>query len=314
MGMSLASPDGVQAQEPRPSRLAPLRHVVSTTRLQNAVVGSMLGLMTWPVGPGFPAIDIDTSWIVGLHLAAQQRLQFGHDIAFTFGPLGFLGYSQPYLGWTSALALAFVGGVHIAVCISLFHLARQALGTVRALVFVFLTAGFLPVIAGWLLYGVLVFIAAAAAVLRHGERPTGSWFALGMGLAAAVACLGKLSVGAESLVICTVAVGLTAREPRRSFCMFLASFGFFFLGLWLALGGSLWDIPAYVRAAYEVSLGYSESMGLPATRWIADLSVMSGIILASLLLKRSAESSRRDRFAGRWSRSQPACWAWGRRR
>ena len=31
-----------------------------------------------------------------------------------------------------------------------------------------------------------------------------------MGLAAAVACLGKLSVGAESLVICTVAVGLTA--------------------------------------------------------------------------------------------------------
>ena len=33
---------------------------------------------------------LDDSWIQMLHLAFAERLQFGRDIVFTFGPWGFL--------------------------------------------------------------------------------------------------------------------------------------------------------------------------------------------------------------------------------
>src|SRR5207244_11081366 len=39
---------------------------------------------------------VDDSWIQMLHMAFAERLQFGRDIVFTFGPWGFLcGGSHP---------------------------------------------------------------------------------------------------------------------------------------------------------------------------------------------------------------------------
>ncbi len=112
----------------RPSR-ADVAHAVL-----DAAAGLAIAVVTWPVAEASPSIAIDPSWIVGLQLAARQRLQFGHDIVFTYGPLGFLGFSQPYLGWTSAAAFLFVGAVHLFACIGLFHLARRAIGGPAALI------------------------------------------------------------------------------------------------------------------------------------------------------------------------------------
>src|SRR5476649_2115588 len=43
------------------------------------------------------ASTIDDSWLQTLHVAFEQRWQFGRDIVFTFGPFGFLcgGYYPP---------------------------------------------------------------------------------------------------------------------------------------------------------------------------------------------------------------------------
>src|SRR2546430_14582893 len=55
---------------------------------------------------------IEDSWIQMLHTAFAERLQFGRDIVFTFGPWGFL-----YGGYHPAadLVLVVVWGVFAAV-------------------------------------------------------------------------------------------------------------------------------------------------------------------------------------------------------
>ena len=41
-------------------------------------------------GTSTPIGELDQSWQIVLEFAAQQRLQFGSEIIFTYGPLGFL--------------------------------------------------------------------------------------------------------------------------------------------------------------------------------------------------------------------------------
>ena len=143
----------------------------------------MIGLVTWPIDAVPAKIGIDTSWIVGLHLAARQGLEFGQDIAFTFGPLGFLGWPEPYVAWTSAAALAFVAVIHVTACLTFLHLVRQSVGLPVATVLVLMVAFTFPWIAGWRLFGILVFVAVAAALCRRPARPSGLPLAIGLGVA-----------------------------------------------------------------------------------------------------------------------------------
>lgn len=265
----------------------------------DAVVGSVIGLCTWPIGSLQPyAIGLDPSWVVALHLAARSGLAYGSDIVFTYGPLGFLGYPQPYLAWTSALALAFTGGVHLAACIGMFHLARQATGAPIAAVLVGASALVLAPIDGWHLFGVLLFVAAVAAVLRRQDRPTGILFAVGLGIAIGVAGLGKLNVAVVAGVIAGVAVVASGRAWPRSLAAFTASAAAAFLLLWLALSQDLAQLLDYARGGLEVALGYSRAMALgdPRSDWESGVVLLVTLIVVGLVWHRSRDLSGRERL------------------
>ena len=161
------------------------------------LIGSAIAVVTWPVADAPVKIGVDTSWIVGLHLAARQGLQFGQDIAFTFGPLGFLGWPEPYVAWTSAAALAFVAAIHLAACLTFLHLVRQSVGLPVATVLVLVVAFTFPWIAGWRLFGVLVFVAVATALYRRSTRPSGLPLAIGLGVVVAIAAVGKVNIASS---------------------------------------------------------------------------------------------------------------------
>ena len=154
-----------------------------------------------------------SSWIVGLHLAARQGLQYGQDIAFTFGPLGYRGWPEPYVAWTSAAALAFVAAIHLIACLTFVHLVRQSIGLPVATVLVLMVAFTFPWIAGWRLVGILVFVAVASAFYRRSTRPSGLPLAVGLGVVIGIAALGKLNIAAVAMAIATTGVVATARRP-----------------------------------------------------------------------------------------------------
>ena len=69
--------------------------------------------------PAYPAAGLDPSWRMALGLFSQEGRQFGPEVAFTFGPLGFImggtywgGQWASLLGWHAMLAVAFVGIVY----------------------------------------------------------------------------------------------------------------------------------------------------------------------------------------------------------
>ena len=79
--------------------------------------------LSWPVM--LPSAGLDPSWIVGIHWAFLENLQFGKDILLNFGPLVFLWY--PYLIdynlWS--LSLFFSLFIHFLFIGSIFLLLKK---------------------------------------------------------------------------------------------------------------------------------------------------------------------------------------------
>ena len=54
-----------------------------------ALVVGTSGFLTIPHLCLLPGSGLDSSWLLALNIAAANKLQFGKDIVFTFGPFGF---------------------------------------------------------------------------------------------------------------------------------------------------------------------------------------------------------------------------------
>ena len=71
-------------------------------------LGAVTAILTWPVLTLVPTGNLEESWHAGLYLANQQGVHFGSDLAFTYGPLGFLDYPELYYTWPTRLSLLYV--------------------------------------------------------------------------------------------------------------------------------------------------------------------------------------------------------------
>src|SRR5919112_2457991 len=67
--------------------------------------GIVVFVLSWPVASIDAEAGLDPSWQIGLHQAVHQGLDFGPEMLFTYGPLGFL--TQPILVWPWTTRLAF---------------------------------------------------------------------------------------------------------------------------------------------------------------------------------------------------------------
>lgn len=92
------------------------------------LVGTLLCLTTLavfiPINPGMPAAGLDSSWVFAMNQAVAQRLVFGKDIVFTFGPYASI-YTMEYHPATYNLMVW--ASLFLGVCYSLL-LLRVARG------------------------------------------------------------------------------------------------------------------------------------------------------------------------------------------
>lgn len=200
--------------------------------------------------------ELDPSWQQSLGRALREELRFGHDVLFTYGPLGYFLQSpfDPGLFWTKVLVfeLAFkllAAAFVVAIALRIPGLLERS---------VFLFAAIVPM-GGDDAWAFLVITCVAAWLALDPERPV---LRESIGLAVlAVLALVKFTYfvyGAGALVLFAL-VCLRTRGLHRALRT-PALFALFVLTLWVGIGQSLLDVPAYLASSLRIAGAYSEAM------------------------------------------------------
>jgi hypothetical protein len=270
-GRSIAS-DPASAE----SRLRVLDWVPARKRrlLLRPVVQAALGAvaiawLTWPVETLIPETGLDPSWRAGLSMASLQSLEFGKELTFSYGPLGYLAYPYLYFPVTAALAGLYVGVLQAAIAGSLLWAARASFGFFgAAAIALAISKMAILVLPTSLLVPPLAFLWCAYAIRRSSDR----WFlavALGGGLIGALELLIRVTSGLIVLALVGVTLVMERERRSRNLAVFAASGLTSFLVLWLASGQDIRSVPDYLLYSFEIVSGYSDAMAYedPSLKW-----------------------------------------------
>lgn len=232
-----------------------------------------------------------------MHQAVAQGLRWGSDIAHTYGPLGFLSVSTPYLGFTSTFALAFTVAVYVAAAAAVALYAFRFLPAWLAVVAAIGIVRLFPDLAPFEMVQVLAFIWCVEVCRRSGVR---GWpiIAIGMGLLVGLLVLGKLNVA-----LLVGAMGLVAATRLTSpwwwgVAVYAVTIPPTIVVFWLVAGQRLVDLPQFASTSVEIVRGHSESMGIelfPQPPLLYGLMLACAILLAfgaSLSWRAFAPASR----------------------
>ena len=288
--MADAGRDTALPREPGPAQ----RSLLAPRQLPASLVvalAALIAVLAWPPLPfrpivsGYFASGLDFSWQVALHLAAVARLQWGSDVLFTYGPLGFL--SVPVVGllvspYTAALGLLFAATVMTALAamllLSLQRWLPLPLAWVAALGAVALVNA--SVAEAGALAGLLLVGLALGGGL--GARASALVPALVAGLAALL-LLVKASAGSALGVAVPLVLIAEPRELLRRGLGAAAAFLGVLAVAWLAAGQSLAGLPGWLHGALLITSGYSEAMAIdePTRHW--EYPALAGYLAAFAL-------------------------------
>jgi len=226
-------------------------------------IGLVVAVLAWRPAFLTPVPGLDVSWWSGLYMAAHDRMEFGREIVFTYGPLGFLKLPWLFYPDLSALAYLYTSAVFVGFCIALAWAIRRAAGPVAALFGSFLVVALVPGIE-WAL-AIAVFAAFGVLSRRPGDAAL-RWYAAAAGVFAAAEVLMKLSVG--PLILLVLAIGLACCRPRRDhLLLFGGAFGTGFFAFWWATGQPLGGLPDFTLNSLRITSGYNEAMAIGAAWW-----------------------------------------------
>jgi hypothetical protein len=237
------------------------RQLFASPVVQAVAAAIAIAWLTWPVETLAPGLGRDSSWQAGLNMAARESLDFGKELIFAYGPLGFLAQPQLYYPMNAVLAALYVGVLQVVTAGSLLWAARASFGFLGAAVIALVIAKMaIALFPTTLLLPPLAFLWCAHAIRRRSSR----WFlviAAAGGVIAAFEFLVRLNVGIVVLAICGLTL-LMERERRvRNLSVLLASTLISVLAFWLASGQDIRTLPDYALYSFEVVSGYSEAMG-----------------------------------------------------
>jgi hypothetical protein len=241
------------------------------------ITGVIVALLAWPLGIGLPSGGIDASWMSGLYMGLRDGRDFGSEIVFTYGPLGFLDWPALWSSWLAVLAYAVSAVIYLAFVVTFIAVIQRTIGLLGAAVIAFF---YLATVPDMEQLPLILAVAWALTALRE-DRPgyAVDLLAVGGGSLAALETLIKLSVGPTIFVICLLAM-VGARADRRQWALF----GGFFVGglvfLWLVAGQPLGDLWDYAVNGAQVVSGYNEAMELSlAPTWTKVFLVLFAVAL-----------------------------------
>ncbi|HET6997834.1 MAG TPA: hypothetical protein VFI03_04530 [Solirubrobacterales bacterium] len=239
-----------------------------------------------------PSVGLDSSWNGGLSMAIHDGLQWGSDIVFTYGPLGFMngqGLWYPDLG---IFAFAYLSSLFVTFCITLVWALRRLVGPLPAVAIAFLIVTVLPLVEEAIVVALLLSMRAL-----EGERSERVIYAIvGAGATfAAVEVLIKFSAGPVIAAFFLIAlIGLRARWWQIA--AYLGLLGLEVLALWLITGQSLGEVPNFLRNTYEIISGFSAAMvtTTDVPPWQVTVATIAAACVAVALVLASTQGRYRD--------------------
>lgn len=258
--------------DPLPAAERFLAHTTTRWRLAGAglvACAVLLVLAThWESSLATANARLDPSYMQATGMALAQRLRFGVDVLFTFGPLGWFNTSPHVDGlyWTKyAWELGVRGALVLALVLVATRLERR---WERVLFVVALIAPAMRSDSWWFVaaFGLCAWDTGSARPSRVREACVAlGWTLIGLVkftfLLFAVLCAGAALVSAWR----TRGVRAALRFALVDVVVFLAA--------WIALGQSPLDLPAYLAWSVDLTRGYSEGMSIPiggvALAWAA---------------------------------------------
>jgi len=226
--------------------------------------------------PAPPDVDLDSSWRVTLGWALAHGLQFGREVVFTEGPLGYL-VGATYDGLHLWSHLLWQCGVATVGCWAVGETVRKQglLGRVFLLgaLLLFVTAN--QEITLWF----LTFLLAALLLRDAPQDDRRRTVLLGV-------CLGGLALTKFTFTLFIAGAGLLAlaydlaeRRGTRAAVLAVAGLGTFSLG-WIGLGQQPGNLPAFVTHSLEISLGYDEAMAVDGDGAVVGAGAAALLLLA----------------------------------
>lgn len=208
--------------------------------------------------PEPPSSGLDPSWRMVMGHAMNHGIQWGPDLVFTYGPLGYLLAATNH-GANYAHFLIWQALSNAVFATVIVLLAREFAGWRRGAFYVFcvlLLAGYLDAL------HIAMVLLLSLAWLRDGVRRR-PWLMAGIGVFLGVSFLIKfthLMLGAFCLAC--VAGLMAHRRDWRGLALAVGSVAATFLGGWMLCGQSLANLPAYLATSLQSSAGYGDGMSL----------------------------------------------------
>jgi hypothetical protein len=204
----------------------------------------------------------DPSWMSVLVYAREKGMQFGRDIVFTYGPLGFLSIS----GFSPSVAV-----VRIFFEIALGFVIAAGLCLVAwrtSIIWRFVLLGFFICVSKPLHWGgaalfmdLGLFVWGMLCFLESGPRLT--IYTLVLAVLAALGAFTKFSFLVMGLfTVGILACDLALRGRRALAAGLVIGFIMAFIVGWMLLGQSPSGIGAFLSTSYGVVSGYNDAMGL----------------------------------------------------
>lgn len=230
--------------------------------------------------PAPPSSGLDPSWRMVIGYALGHGMQWGTDLVFTYGPLGYLLAATNHgANYGDFLIWQAVSNAVFATVIWLF--GRQYLGwrkVVYYAYFLFLVANYLDAM------HLTMILLLVLAWLHHGG-PTRRWLTMLIGIALGLLGLIKFTnlMLAGFGLVCVAGHHLWHRR-WADLALNAGSFGLTFLAGWLICGQDLGNLPAYVFTSINASSGYGDGMALYEEPRTLALGLGAGLTLAAYYL------------------------------
>jgi hypothetical protein len=229
--------------------------------------------------PDSASTNLDISWRMVLSFATDQKLQYGTDLVFTYGPLGYL-LSYVYTGrlfaayWTWQI----VGNSIIAAGLwrfgTLFTPARRSL----YYVYLFCIGSVFPDAM------IMNLTLVLAVMLARKEFQRWYWLATVGGLFAVFSLMKFTNLFLCGFILIAAAGYFAWQRLGRELSILSGAFAFSFLGGWIGHGQSLRTLPAFVQRGMEVSLGYAGAMALDPSPLMFWLGLTAAVSVAGYLI------------------------------